>query len=124
MFAVISAGGKQHKISKGDVIEVELVDGSSDTVEFTPLLVVDDNGKSRVAKSDLAGARVTAKVLSEVKGPKIDVFRYRAKTRYRRHVGHRQKYSSIEISDIELGKGRSRRKTASSKRDEVTSDGA
>ncbi len=108
MYAIIRAGGKQHKVAKGDVIEVERVKDSSDTLEFTPLLIVDDKGKARSGKSDLSGARVTAKVLGETKGSKVEVVKYRSKTGYRRHTGHRQKYTSIQISDIKLTGGRAK----------------
>jgi len=108
LYAIIRAGGKQHKVAKGDVIEVERVKDSSDTLEFTPLLVVDDKGKARSGKSDLAGARVTAKVLGETNGPKVEVVKYRNKTGYRRNTGHRQKYTSIQISDIKLTAGRAK----------------
>ncbi|MDQ3940963.1 MAG: 50S ribosomal protein L21 [Actinomycetota bacterium] len=106
MYAVIRAGGKQHKVAKGDVIEIELVKGSAETVEFTPLLIVDDKGKARTAKADLNKALVTAKILGETKGPKIDVMKYRNKTGYRRQAGHRQKYTTVQISDIKLTGGR------------------
>ena len=90
MYAVIRAGGKQHKVAKGDIIEVEKVkDG--ETLEFTPLLIVDDKGKVRSGQSDLSKALVTAKVVEETKGTKIEVYKYRNKSRYRRHAGHRQK---------------------------------
>ena len=118
MYAVIRAGGKQFKVSKGDVIEIERVPDSG-TIEFTPLLVVDDKGKTRSAKKDLASARVTATVIGETKGPKVEVFRYRNKTGYRRKTGHRQRYTSVKISDIKLTAGRSK---ATSEKEE--SDGA
>lgn len=117
MYAVIRAGGKQHKVAKGDVIEVEHVKGSSETLEFTPLLVVDDKGKTRSAKSDLTKARVLAKVVGETKGEKIEVHKYRSKTGYRRHTGHRQRYTTIQISDIKLSGGTAK------KNEEESSDG-
>ena len=116
MYAVIRAGGKQHKVSKGDVIQIELHKGDSDRIEFTPLLVVDDKGKTRATRKELGDARVVAKVLGEEKGKKIEVYKYRNKTGYRRHTGHRQRYSSIEISEIKLTAGRSKKtEEASSK---------
>ena len=108
MYAVIRAGGKQYKVAKGDVIEIERVKNSDD-VEFTPLLVVDDNGQTRAGKSDLASARVVGRVLGDAKGPKIDVTKYRNKTGYRRSAGHRQKYTTIEIADIKLAGGSSKK---------------
>jgi large subunit ribosomal protein L21 len=113
MYAVIRAGGKQHKVAPGDVIEIEYVKDSN-TLEFTPLLIVDDKGKLRSGKSELAKARVTAKVLGETKGKKIEVMKFRNKTGYRRHTGHRQRYSSIEISDIKLTGSSSKAKAPAS----------
>ena len=110
MYAVIRAGGKQHKVAKGDVIEVELLKGSPKTVEFTPLLIVDDKGKVRSAQTDLSAARVSAKVVEETKGEKLEIYKFKNKNRYRRHTGHRQRYSKIEISDIKLTAGRSKSK--------------
>ncbi|HZA39420.1 MAG TPA: 50S ribosomal protein L21 [Actinomycetota bacterium] len=102
MYAVIRAGGKQHKVTKGDVLDIEYVKDASKPIEFTPLLVVDDKGKVRSGKSELASARVTAEVLGEARGPKVDVMKFKNKSGYRRHNGHRQRYTSIQISDIKL----------------------
>lgn len=118
MYAVIRAGGKQHKVAKGDVIEVERVRDGSDSLEFVPLLIVDDKGKTRSARSELADARVMATVVGESKGPKIEVLKYKNKIGYRRHQGHRQKYTTIQISDIKLTAGRGKRK------EEGATDGA
>jgi large subunit ribosomal protein L21 len=119
MYAVIRAGGKQYKVAKGDVIEVERLTDSSREFSFEPLLVVDDKGKTRTGRSALSGVRVTAKVVGDTKGEKVDIFRYRSKTRYRRHTGHRQRYTQVQISDIKLTAGRSK-KTAEQ---EETNDG-
>ena len=110
MYAVIRAGGRQHKVAKGDVIEIERVKDGSE-VQFTPLLIVDDKGNVRSGKSELSKARVTGKVLGESQGPKIEVMKFRNKTGYRRHTGHRQRYSTVEISDIKLTAGRSKSKS-------------
>jgi large subunit ribosomal protein L21 len=109
MYAVIRAGGKQHKVAKGDIISIEKVKDGSGNVEFVPLLVVDDNGKARTDRKELAGARVIGKVIGDEKGPKVEVYKYRNKTGYRRHTGHRQKYTSLQISDIKLTAGRSKK---------------
>jgi large subunit ribosomal protein L21 len=108
VYAIIRAGGKQHKVAKGDVIQVELHKGQ-DTIEWTPLLVVDDKGKTRAAKKELSAARVTGKVVGESSGPKVSVNKYRNKTGYRRNTGHRQKYSDVQISDIKLSGGRAKK---------------
>ena len=104
MYAVIKAGGKQHRVKPGDVIEVELMHGQHGTsLTFTPLLVVDDEGKSHVGK-DLGKAQVKAKLLGEQKGKKIKVFKYKPKTGYAKSQGHRQLQSLVEIEDVVLGR--------------------
>jgi large subunit ribosomal protein L21 len=104
MYAIIRAGGKQAKVRSGDVIEVERVKNAGDTVEFQPILVVDDEGATHSDSGDLANAVVTAKVLGEVKGDKVDIFKYKNKTGYRRHMGHRQTFTQLEITGIEMKK--------------------
>jgi large subunit ribosomal protein L21 len=102
MYAVIKAGGKQHRVQSGDVIEVELTHGQEgETLEFKPLLVVDDDGKAHHGK-DVAGAVVLAKLAGEQKGDKVKVFKYRPKTGYARHQGHRQLMTLLEIQEVKL----------------------
>ncbi len=102
MYAIIRAGGKQAKVQSGDVIEIERVKGDAEELSFAPLLVVDDKGNAVSDRDVLAKALVTAKVLGESQGPKIDIFKYKNKTGYRRRQGHRQKYTQIEITEIKL----------------------
>ncbi len=102
MYAIIRAGGKQAKVQSGDVIDIERVKGDSGELTFAPLLVVDDDGTATSDRSALDKARVTARVLGESAGPKIDIFKYKNKSGYRRRQGHRQKYTRIEITGIEL----------------------
>ena len=118
MYAVIRAGGKQHKVTKGDVLDIEFVKDSSKPIEFTPLLVVDDKGKVRSGKSELASARVTAEVMGEARGPKVDVMKFKNKSGYRRHNGHRQRYTSIQISEIKLSASRSKPEKKAEKKEE------
>lgn len=103
MYAVIATGGKQEKVSKGQQVQVELLDAAEGAeVRFTPVLVVD--GSSVLSTpTQLAKAMVTAKVIGKAAGPKIDGFTYKSKTNQRRRFGHRQKYSVIEITDIAKG---------------------
>jgi large subunit ribosomal protein L21 len=108
MYAIIRAGGKQAKVQSGDVIEIERVKSDSEEIEFAPLLVVDDKGKAVSDRATLEKAKVTAKILGESAGPKVDIFKYKNKTGYRRHQGHRQKYTRIEITGITLPGSRSR----------------
>jgi large subunit ribosomal protein L21 len=102
MYAIIRAGGKQAKVQSGDVIEIERVKGDAEEMSFSPLLIVDDKGNAVSDRDLLAKASVTAKVLGESQGQKIDIFKYKNKTGYRRRQGHRQKYTQIEITDIKL----------------------
>ena len=103
MYAVIKTGGKQHRVQPGDVIEVELMHGQhGNSITFTPLLVVDDEGKTHFGK-DLGRAQVKAKLLGEDKGEKVKIFKYRAKTGYAKRMGHRQMHSLVEIEDVVFG---------------------
>jgi large subunit ribosomal protein L21 len=102
MYAVIKVGGKQERVAAGDVIEVEFmkVDPGS-SVEFEPILVVDDEGKPHHGKG-LAKAKVTAKLLGDKKGDKLRVFKYRPKSGYRRTQGHRQLLTLLEVEEVAL----------------------
>lgn len=102
MYAIIHTGGKQAKVAAGDVIDIERLKNVGAEVEFTPVLVVDGNGTTITDQSTLAAATVTAKVLGEEKGPKLDMFKYKAKTGYRRRMGHRQMYTRVEVVSIDV----------------------
>jgi large subunit ribosomal protein L21 len=102
MYAIIRAGGKQAKVHSGDVIDIERIKTDDEKLTFEPLLVVDDDGNAVSDRAALAKASVTAKVLGESAGPKIDIFKYKNKSGYRRRQGHRQKYTRIEITGIKL----------------------
>lgn len=100
MYAVIRSGGKQQKVSEGQRLDVErLGRPEGETVIFEPVLLVDGD-EVLAGAGRLAGAEVSAVVVGEAKGPKIDAFTYKAKARARRRWGHRQKYSTIEITGI------------------------
>jgi large subunit ribosomal protein L21 len=88
MYAVIKAGGKQHKVKAGDVLEVEYMhgEGDGDTVTFHPVLVVDDDGKTHYGKEP-SRPWSPAKLLGEQKGDKVNVFKYKNKSGYSRARG-------------------------------------
>ena len=124
---MIRTGGKQHKVTAGDVIEVELTGGSAgDTVTFQPLLVVDDEGKAHVGK-EVGKAVVKAKLLGEKKGDKVKVFKYRQKSGYARKQGHRQTMLMVEIEDVSLAASKPRAKkepAAKAKAEETPAEAA
>jgi large subunit ribosomal protein L21 len=100
MYAVIKTGGKQYRVAKGDVIEVEHLKHQEGTATFTPILVVDDDGQTTYGTRDLKPYTVVAKVVGEAKGDKLTSFKYRSKSGYASKSGHRQLHSLIEIVSI------------------------
>lgn len=102
MYAVIATGGKQYKVESGQVLDVERLGADEGEVELRPVLLVD--GSSVLATpGQLGGATVTAKVVGEGRGPKINGFVYKPKSNNRKRWGHRQKYTTIEITAITKG---------------------
>lgn len=99
MYAIIRAGGKQAKVEVGDVLDVERIK-ASDKVTYTPLLIVSDSGKVVSDRSILDRSSVAAEVIGDSAGQKIDIFKYKNKTGYRRRQGHRQKYTTIKVTKI------------------------
>jgi large subunit ribosomal protein L21 len=99
-FAIIKTGGKQYKVAEGDVLTVEKLDHSGDEVVFDNVLLA-VNGEIKVGRPNVAGAKVSAKILEDGKGKKKMVFRYKSKTRYKKKKGHRQPYTKIQILKIE-----------------------
>ncbi|NLH45496.1 MAG: 50S ribosomal protein L21 [Acholeplasmataceae bacterium] len=102
MYAIIQTGGKQYRVSEGDVLSVEkLPVAEGEEVVFDQVLTVVADGDVKIGKPVLEGAKVTAKVVEHGKGEKILVFKYKAKSNYRKRQGHRQPYTKVEISKIE-----------------------
>jgi large subunit ribosomal protein L21 len=103
MYAVVRTGGKQEKVAAGEQLRVELLDaGTGDEVRLDPVLVVDGE-RVLATPAELAGAVVTARVVGTELGPKIRGFTYKPKTNQRRRWGHRQRYTTVEITDIAVG---------------------
>jgi large subunit ribosomal protein L21 len=104
VYAIVRAGGRQEKVSVGDVIELNRVEGDAGAaVTFPALLVVDGANVTSDAKA-LAGVKVTGEVLAHTKGPKIDILKYKNKTGYKKRQGHRQSLSQVRVTAIETGK--------------------
>ena len=102
MYAVLTTGGKQYKVSEGDVIYVEKLNVEVDsTVELTDVLAVSNGETLKVGTPVVEGAKVVAKVVAQGKAKKVTVFKYKAKKDYRRKNGHRQPYTKLVIENIE-----------------------
>jgi len=100
VYAVIKTGGKQERVQEGQRLTVERLGATDgDEVSFAPVLLVDD-GTVLATPAQLSGAKVTARVVGEEKGPKVRGFVYKNKTRQRRSWGHRQSYDVIEVTAI------------------------
>ena len=101
MYAIVRAGGRQEKVSVGDVLLIDKVPGSAgDSVDLTPLLLV-DGGVVTTDSSALAKAKVTAEVVKAAKGPKITIMKFKNKTGYRKRQGHRQHLTQVKVTAIE-----------------------
>ena len=101
MYAIIATGGKQYKVSEGDVIKIEKMDvEAGDSVTFNRVIAVSD-GTLKVGE-EAAKATVTAEVLEQGRGKKVIVYKYKRKTGYHKKNGHRQPYTQVKIEKINL----------------------
>ena len=102
MYAIIKTGGKQYRVAEGDVVMVEkLAANEGEAVTFDQVLTVVKDYEVVVGKPLVEGAKVTAKVEAQGKDKKILVFKYKAKSNYRRRQGHRQPFTKVVIEKIE-----------------------
>lgn len=102
MYAIIETGGKQYRVTPGQTLRVErLSAGEGEAVIFDRVLAVEQDGQLRVGTPTVEGARVNARVVRHGRGPKILVFKYRAKVNYRRRQGHRQPFTEVTVESIE-----------------------
>ena len=99
--AVIKTGGKQYIVSPGQKVKIEKIEKKDgEEVIFDEVLLLDRDGKTEIGSPLVAGAKVVGKVLKQGKGKKLIVFKYKAKTRYHKKKGHRQKFTEVEILEI------------------------
>ena len=99
MYAIIATGGKQYKVSEGDVIKVEKLNAEEgNTVTFDQVIAVNDNAMK--VGADVANASVTGTVMEQGKGKKVIVYKYKRKTGYHKKNGHRQAYTKVKIDKI------------------------
>jgi len=104
MYAIFENGGKQYRVSEGDVIFLEKVQAEPEqTVSFSEVLVVGLDDKVIIGSPYVENASITAKVVNHGKAKKIIVFKYKAKKNYRRKQGHRQPFTKVSIDKINLG---------------------
>ena len=103
MKAVIVTGGKQYTVAEGDVLYIEKLNAEAEaTVKFDTVLAILDGENTKIGAPVVEGAAVEAKVVKNGKGKKIDVIRYKAKKNEKKHIGHRQPYTKVEITKIAL----------------------
>ena len=101
MYAVIATGGKQYKVTKGETLRVEKLDGEEgSTVNLDKVLMVADGDKVSVGTPVLDKASVTATIKSQGRGKKVDIVKFRRRKHSRTQAGHRQSYTEIEVTDI------------------------
>ena len=101
MFAIVETGGKQYKVSEGDIIFIEKLEAEEGTtVTFDQVIAVSGNEGLKVGAPTVAGATVTATVVKNGKGKKIYVLKYKAKKNEKKKIGHRQPYTKVQIQTI------------------------
>jgi large subunit ribosomal protein L21 len=101
VYAIVRAGGRQEKVSVGDVLTVDRLAGEpGSAIELRPLLLVDGDEVTSAAAA-LAGVTVTAEIVEPAKGPKITILKFKNKTGYRKRQGHRQKLTIIRVTGIQ-----------------------
>ncbi len=102
MYAIVATGGKQYRVEEGQKLKVERLGEVGSDVELRPIMVVDGD-QVMATPAALEGASVSARIVDEARGRKIDGFTYKSKTNNRRRYGHRQTYATIEITGITRG---------------------
>jgi len=103
MYAIIEEGGRQFKVTSGDSLDIDRkLSADQKTVTFDRVLLVGGEGQPHIGAPTVANATVTAEVLGPHKGPKLEIVKYRRRKGYHKHIGHRQKYTRVKITAINL----------------------
>jgi len=103
MYAVVKTGGKEYRISKGDVIRVEKMEGKvGDQVSMNDVLMVSQEGQVQLGNPLLANAVIMGEIVQQVKGKKVLTYKMKRRKNYRRTKGHRQTYTYIKVNEISL----------------------
>ncbi|MCX7816886.1 MAG: 50S ribosomal protein L21 [Syntrophales bacterium] len=102
-YAVIETGGKQYRVSEGDIITVEKIEGGKgDTVIFDRIYMVKSGSEYLIGTPNVRGAQVISEIVAQIKGPKIYVFKMKRRKGYRKKTGHRQRLTQLRIREIRL----------------------
>lgn len=97
VYAIVKAGGRQEKVSVGDVVEIDKIAGEvGETIELQPVVLVDGDAVKKAS----ASSKVTAEIVGDAKGPKISILKFKNKTGYKKRGGHRAKYTVVRITGI------------------------
>jgi large subunit ribosomal protein L21 len=103
MYAVIKTGGKQYKVSEGDTLDVEKIDGEKgNEVVFEEILMISREGEIKVGTPYVEGAKVTGEIVAQTRGSKIKVFKMKRRKGYRKKTGHRQELTGLKIKEISM----------------------
>jgi large subunit ribosomal protein L21 len=103
MYAVIKTGGKQYKVSEGDTLNVEKIDGEKgNEVVFEEILMISREGEIKVGTPYVEGAKVTGEIVAQTRGSKIKVFKMKRRKGYRKKTGHRQELTGLKIKEISM----------------------
>ena len=106
MYAVIESGGKQHRVEKGEILQLEKLNAAiGDKVKFDKVLLVGEGESVKIGKPYVQGGQVTAEVLREGRGDKIKIIKFNRRKHYKRQQGHRQWYTEVKITGIKAGAG-------------------
>ena len=100
MYAIIATGGKQYRVSEGDVIYIEKIEAQVDSTVSFDVLLMGNDGDVKIGTPVVEGVKVEGKVVGQIRGEKIVVYKYKSKKNYRRKQGHRQPYTKVEITKI------------------------
>lgn len=101
MYAVIKTGGKQYKVSEGDILNFEKIEGNKgDAVSFDKVLLVSNDDDVKIGTPFVEGAKVVGEIISQIRGPKITVFKMKRRKGYSKKTGHRQDLTNLKIKEI------------------------
>ena len=100
MYAIIATGGKQYRVSEGDVIYIEKIDAQVDSTVSFDVLLMGNDGDVKIGTPVVEGVKVEGKVVGQIRGEKIVVYKYKSKKNSRKKQGHRQPYTKVKITEI------------------------